>query len=391
MLTNEQEKVLYQLQSSKEPILILSAPAGTGKSFTLSHWIKDEQRSIALTTTTHKALDNLFEMSGDIKTKFVGTIHSFLGYTIQYSGTEQVLVKRKNHTQECVDILIVDEYSMLTKQLLKAIESFVSNDMVKKVVLVGDSNQLMLEGYIKRIKYPMLTLTKQMRQKNGSMLHKYLDDLRNQILTGGYRHDNRLECEEVVRYNSHSDFITAYKECISEKIILGFQNQTVKHYNRNITKHLHKKNNEYNINDVLVLREPYSDLLRNNERVTVLNVVESEHWFTLLVQSKKHKCEFKTPKTTSWLKEHLQQYVDKKNWNKYYEEREQFVAVHHCYALTVHKSQGSTYDEVFVDVKDILTANTEDDIYRMMYVAMSRARHKIHLFVGEERDYGKFK
>ena len=280
---------------------------------------------------------------------------------------------------------------MLTKQLIKALEALVSNEMVKKVVLVGDSNQLMLEGYVKRLKYPMFKLTKQMRQKDGSMLHKYLDELREQISTEEYRHDNRLECEEVIRYNNHAEFVEAYKQCNQEKIILAFQNQTVKHYNRNITKHLHKKNNEYNVNDVLVLREPFSDVIRNNEKVTVVDCEELENWWNLRVEARKGTFVFRTPKTTSWLKEYLQPYIDKKDWNTYYRLREEFVLVHHCYALTVFKAQGSSFDEVFVDAKDILTAAGTDDIFRMMYVAMSRCRHKVHLFIDGERDYGKFR
>jgi hypothetical protein len=52
----------------------------------------------------------------------------------------------------------------------------------------------------------------------------------------------------------------------------------------------------------------------------------------------------------------------------------------HAYAMTVHKSQGSTFDDVAVDVNDILQAFDpicEDIKWRLLYVAASRARKSI--------------
>ena len=63
--------------------------------------------------------------------------------------------------------------------------------------------------------------------------------------------------------------------------------------------------------------------------------------------------------------------------------------VHHADALTVYGAQGSTYDEVFIDATDMMTARA--NVRRMAYVGISRARHKAHVFVGEERNYKYFK
>ena len=51
------------------------------------------------------------------------------------------------------------------------------------------------------------------------------------------------------------------------------------------------------------------------------------------------------------------------------------------YGITVHKSQGSTYDEVFVNVKDILLNKTVEDRNRLLYVACSRASKKLYLYM----------
>lgn len=58
------------------------------------------------------------------------------------------------------------------------------------------------------------------------------------------------------------------------------------------------------------------------------------------------------------------------------------------FAITAHKSQGSTYENVFVDVNDMIyTPNgimytNKDDLLRRLYVACSRARKKLVLCYG---------
>lgn len=49
------------------------------------------------------------------------------------------------------------------------------------------------------------------------------------------------------------------------------------------------------------------------------------------------------------------------------------------YACTVNKSQGSTFDRVFIDLSDIAKCNNGNTIARMLYVAVTRARHEVIL------------
>ena len=51
------------------------------------------------------------------------------------------------------------------------------------------------------------------------------------------------------------------------------------------------------------------------------------------------------------------------------------------YAMTVHKSQGSTYDEVYIDTDDLYKcADTNFNLYlKLLYVAVSRARHDVFM------------
>jgi exodeoxyribonuclease-5 len=94
------------------------------------------------------------------------------------------------------------------------------------------------------------------------------------------------------------------------------------------------------------------------------------------------------------------------NWKKYYTFKKKYLIaanildrtgkllyardIDYGFAITSHKSQGSTYDTVFVDLNDMvwdkngnIYAN-QDDLLRRIYVACSRARK--HLFICYGRD-----
>jgi exodeoxyribonuclease-5 len=55
---------------------------------------------------------------------------------------------------------------------------------------------------------------------------------------------------------------------------------------------------------------------------------------------------------------------------------ERFTLLEPGFCLTVHKSQGSTYREVFIDQKDIDKAPKADDRWRLSYVATTRASER---------------
>ena len=89
-----------------------------------------------------------------------------------------------------------------------------------------------------------------------------------------------------------------------------------------------------------------------------------------------------------------------KKWVKYYTTKEELLTmvqfplynkqmvkkdIDYAYAITIHKSQGTTFDTVFIDLTDILYKNYNGKLYkrrldilnRLIYVAISRARNKV--------------
>lgn len=92
-----------------------------------------------------------------------------------------------------------------------------------------------------------------------------------------------------------------------------------------------------------------------------------------------------------------------KKWKKYYEFKKKYLLaaniiskdgkilykrdIDYGFAITSHKSQGSTYDVVFVDIRDMIYDKNNqvygdlNDMLRRLYVACSRARKELILYL----------
>lgn len=67
-------------------------------------------------------------------------------------------------------------------------------------------------------------------------------------------------------------------------------------------------------------------------------------------------------------------------WKKYYEAKYKVCApIVPAYAMTIHKSQGSSYNNVVL-VNDFVHITKEDEYQRLFYVAISRINDKCHIF-----------
>ena len=57
-----------------------------------------------------------------------------------------------------------------------------------------------------------------------------------------------------------------------------------------------------------------------------------------------------------------------------------YLEVDYGYALTVHKSQGSTYDDVYVEYNNILSNLKEIERNKLLYTAITRCVNKLHIY-----------
>jgi len=68
-----------------------------------------------------------------------------------------------------------------------------------------------------------------------------------------------------------------------------------------------------------------------------------------------------------------------KNWKAFYCLKERFAQMKYAYCLTVHKSQGSTFQNVFVDVNNLLANRVVRERNQLLYVAATRAAKRLFL------------
>ena len=65
-------------------------------------------------------------------------------------------------------------------------------------------------------------------------------------------------------------------------------------------------------------------------------------------------------------------------WKNYWNLKEAFHTIKHAYAITAHRSQGSTYEYVYADSQDILLNRTRYEAFQCLYVATSRAAKRLY-------------
>lgn len=70
----------------------------------------------------------------------------------------------------------------------------------------------------------------------------------------------------------------------------------------------------------------------------------------------------------------------KKEWREFYWRADSFMPpLSYAYSMTCHKSQSATFDNVFVDARDILSNWTKSDAYRCLYTGTSRSRKTLYI------------
>ena len=213
-LTDEQLNMLKTVCES--PISILNGCAGTGKSFTIKALIKmleDNGKTYKLMTPTGKAAKVVKEYTGKLAT----TIHVGL----EVNGLGRFMRDEYNRLWE--DVIIVDEFSMvdifLCEALFKAIDFYKT-----KLVVIGDNSQLLsvscgnlLHEFINSNLIPKVSLTKVFRYADGGLM-MVATDVRN-----GKNFFKDGDTSRILKYGNDYCFINSTKETIVSDALSIYQ------------------------------------------------------------------------------------------------------------------------------------------------------------------------
>lgn len=441
VLGEEQIEALDKIKeflNSNKSAFSLTGSAGSGKTTVIGRivdYLNDKNIPFCLCAPTHKAKTVIEHYTN----RKAITLHSLLSLSprVDIINLDFRELKFRTMGKSCEipfgGVVICDEASMINDDLFKLLLER-CDEFKSKIIFVSDKCQLKpVNSENVSLVYSLkdnFNLTKIYRQSSENAILPILQDLREHII---YKFDSctgsegSLFCEP--NFASFFDLcLEGTKNTINSKNvfnskILAYTNERVRNYNEFITKHIfgdpkyyykgevlvgcenlkYNNINYYNSMDYLILDNPvdsnvnipevgvfpsYTLNLRNNNESThikIINVSDNTLEFisSIIEEFRIWAIETSSPSKRSKL------------WNRYYNILNSFCtpkdmffdnrlirkkSFDRGYAITVHKSQGSTYDNVYIDMKNILSCSEKEVIRQLQYVALSRAHNNVFLY-----------
>lgn len=422
------------LRDPKAKEFLLCGFAGTGKSFLTTYLIDLVEREHQLiklispdtapitfipTATTHKAARVLAEMLGTTKTS---TTHSTLALVVVnnwHEGTTYLTrSKSKSPDLQNDSLLIIDESSMLDFDLVRWVRKITSEYKNCKVLYIGDKCQLppVLENTSRIFNTVEHTafLTDIQRQAANSPIIGFSSKYREVLEDPTKQWPTIPSNQAIVHYTDPQEWVETIRDTYltaqdtTDLRILAWSNDKVRKYNKYLRK-------QFGHNDLFTIGETLicNNAITKNNRILAstdsiwevegvspdtrmhctghnikLRLKERESlWGTRSITvfhptdwGRAIKIKNAIAKDAKKLRHSGDTKESAKLWNKYWTIANTWGDFRPLYAQTVHKAQGSTYEEVFIDVADIGKNNKWYEVARLMYTAVTRASTRIHLF-----------
>lgn len=387
----------------------VSGGAGTGKSFFISKVTDDILKhkgpnspltSVAVTATTNKAAavlkNSMQHRRGEIQ-----TIYSFMNLRIHNDITsgDQRVVPTPNWVVHDKVLIIVDEASMVNKVLYDFIDKGTTRDC--KILFVGDKNQL---APVKEHISPVYAKSKSeslliasVRQQNQQALMNLAEMAKDTVLTGKFHRIQEVPgVIDFVNGNQLRGILERdYHKENPNKRILCYTNQRVRDYNLYV-RELRGYTQHYEVGEMLT-NNSSAELVDKTRLYTdqVVEVIErgtpyenSEivpgaivDMIDLVVRDPETFQIYNVTVTEdpNDREEVLKFWKSRKKWDRYFKFRDNHPDLRSVAASTTHKAQGSTYDEVIVDLADIGKCTQEDMAARLQYVALTRPKNRLYI------------
>jgi ATP-dependent DNA helicase PIF1 len=372
--------------------LFITGKAGTGKSTLLNHFKEGTQKKIAVLAPTGAA-------SVNIKGQ---TIHAFFGFKPDVTPESITTLKKKNIYKN-LDAIIIDEISMVRADLLDCVDRFLrlhGPDINKafggiQMIFIGDLHQLPpvvqnQERQIFRSHYSTpyffsahcfqelaieyIELSKIYRQSDQEFIG-LLNSIRNNSISNielemlNKRHDENFEsdpndfCVYLTTTNANAECINAQKLTQIQEVELTFQGDIEGDFAKNQLPTLVDLKLKIG-SQVMMLNNDFSGRYING---TIGKIIDLER-------------NYDVPKLVILLETGNRVRISPYTWEIYdfYLEGSELKSkvigsftqypVTLAWAITIHKSQGKTFDKVILDIGSGTFAHGQ------IYVALSRCR-----------------
>lgn len=391
------EKIKLWLESD-EQYFALRGFAGTGKS-TLMKELSKLGYNFYFSAPTNKATKVLSEFLG-VKSK---TTYSLLGLRMVAEEDKRVLSSTEAPDLGANPILVIDEAGMLQKNLVKLLV-----ELGHRVLFVGDPAQINPIGEIVSRAWRLagrnkVTLRKVERFDNEllQLSTSLRDCLKNKIWRSPIKDNNngdegvfvlpRPKFEEAMLSLKLEDWDTTKVCC--------WRNRTVEGYN-NIIREALGFTDDYHVGERILLASPLApmgNILAYTDEEFVIRgisrrifgfetfeidayVFDVERDFVLHVPVDPTAYARHASRLASIASLEKNSMARKVAWKAYWSFVETFSAVRYGYALTAHRLQGSTVQNIFVDQSDILANPNKPEAFRCLYVAATRPKRSLVTF-----------
>ena len=417
----------------EDHFLSLTGPAGVGKSHITVQILKGLMGlgNICVTAPTNKAVKVLKDMidSSAVFNADVRTIHSFLNIrpVKDYNtGEEKFSVLRTKRNLPQASLLIVDESSMVSDDLYSFIVEAFNRGQVNTVLFVGDPYQLLPinqgENVVFKLKRQYL-LTEIVRQAKESNIIKLATQIRKRIETQNFINFSELlagnETEDIAFFEDKKRFLKDFYKNENwyneDKILTSFTNKDIDSFNQHIRDHYWGEHGirdaaHFVAGDMIRFKSTFEHrpiawaysppLFQNGDEVQIASarLVQREgasikYWECTAVGRKETEI-FRVidQDSLTQFNQQLNLYVQfaktadyrykKRYWGQYFRLKNAFADIQYIHAATIHKLQGSTYDTVYIDISTLINNEkvSNDFKYRLLYVAITRARSKVNIF-----------
>lgn len=414
-----------------DEFFVIEGKAGTGKTTIVKEIIDNlDTKSIVIAALSHKAKSVLNEkLNGEISSY---SIAGLLGMTLDMetgifkNSKENVFAE---YPIENYKVIIIDEASMVNEEALDLIMEM--KDPNAKVIFIGDIGQLppirtnknpYYEGKNDLFgkKSPVFnsknktTLVERVRQGELSPILPFADYYwENSQKNTPLQNPVVEERKSIISESGNLIFVNSF-ENISKKVVnlfleakkdfnpnyikfVTYRNSKKEEINNFIHSALFGKNsNEFNEGELIIFNDNFKSF-ENSYETSVIEASEEEtdsnnlNYFLLTVEDaefNKVKIPVLSRKSKNLHNELVKKafseafaskgsYNYKENLAKAWGLKNKFANIDYGYAITSHKSQGSTYDYVIVDAQDInsvsLISNKEKS--ESIYTALTRARN----------------
>lgn len=438
-LSTHQESVMHEgleiLDNSKR--LLIKGSAGVGKTYMVNELIKQlaikipKYKEIYCSAPTNKAVAVLagkIDLEADeLKGRKVSliTTHSALKiskYTDEKTGNVSFRpqISEKYPPLKGVALFIIDEASMIGEEMLGWIEDHATRNNTT-VIFIGDDKQLNPVGeeespvFIKN--YPFVELTEIVRQGDGnpiiglsrnlSAIWQYRGRVTEDKKGFVYTTDNEKVVQELANVNG-SD----------ELKYIAWTNKEVDEMNSLVRSRIYNNPAKIELGESLIFDEPYMEYYTNQEiKVNTLDVDEVE--FAVVTQENpetsvsfvKLKCYIiNGKKVDEWgdgnlvwkgvfvihedaeeqfenlsklLKINCAKRHKGSNMLKWATRNNflgKFAKVKYNHAISIHKSQGSTFKQVIMNVQNVNLNSNQKEKNRLFYTGVTRASDLLILY-----------